>query len=58
MMDLGMYYSSVIGRTSNKEYKSIEDGPTYYNKLAHLIEVRYYDGSRYVLFKCDWANIK
>jgi hypothetical protein len=37
---------------------SIEDGPTYYNKLAHIIEVRYYDGSRYVLFKCDWANIK
>jgi hypothetical protein len=37
---------------------SIEDGPTYYDKLAHIIEVRYYDGSRYVLFKCDWMNIK
>jgi hypothetical protein len=34
------------------------DGPTYYGKLTRIIEVQYYDESRYVLFKCDWADIE
>jgi hypothetical protein len=37
---------------------TIEDGPTYYVKLARIIKVTYYDLTRYVLFKCDWANIQ
>jgi hypothetical protein len=36
MMDLGMYYSSVIGRTSNKEYKVDEYGFKLVN-FTHLI---------------------
>jgi hypothetical protein len=35
-----------------------EDGPTYYGKLTRITEVTYYDLARYVLFKCDWANIQ
>jgi hypothetical protein len=35
-----------------------EDGHTYYGKLTRIIEVEYYDGTRYVLFKCDWADTK
>jgi hypothetical protein len=35
-----------------------EDGPTYYGKLTRIIEVTYYDLTRYVLFKCDWADIQ
>jgi hypothetical protein len=34
-----------------------EYGPTYYGKLTRIIEVTYYDLTRYVLFKCDWADI-
>jgi hypothetical protein len=33
------------------------DGYTYYGKLTQIIEVEYYDRTRYVLFKCDWADI-
>jgi hypothetical protein len=36
---------------------STEDDTPYYGQLTRIIEVQYYDGSRYVLFKCDWANI-
>jgi hypothetical protein len=35
-----------------------KDGPTYYGKLTRIIEVTYYDLTRYVLFKCDWADIQ
>jgi len=35
-----------------------EDGPTYYGKLTRIIEVTYYDLTRYMLFKCDWADIQ
>jgi len=34
------------------------DGDTYYGKLTRIIEVEYYDTTRYVLFKCDWADIR
>ncbi|GLT53279.1 hypothetical protein SLA2020_265620 [Shorea laevis] len=37
---------------------TIVDGPTYYSKLTRIIEVTYYDLTRYVLFKCDWADIQ
>jgi hypothetical protein len=29
------------------------DGETYYEKLTQIIEVKYYDRTKYVLFKCD-----
>jgi hypothetical protein len=32
------------------------DGKTYYGKLTQIIEVEYYDGTKCVLFKCDWAD--
>jgi hypothetical protein len=37
---------------------TIEDGPTYYGKLTWIIEVTYYDLTRYVFFKCDWIDIQ
>jgi len=33
----------------------IFDGETYYEKLTNIVEVEYYDKTKYVLFKCDWA---
>jgi uncharacterized membrane protein len=35
----------------------VEDGLTYYDVLTHMFKLQYYNGSRYVLFKCDWADI-
>jgi len=32
------------------------DGLTYYEKLKDIIEVEYYDRTKYVMFKCDWAD--
>ena len=32
------------------------DGETYYGKLTQIIEVEYYDRTKYVLYKYDWAN--
>jgi hypothetical protein len=32
------------------------DGETYYGKLTQIIELKYYDWMKYVLFKCDWAD--
>jgi hypothetical protein len=32
------------------------DGETYYGKLTQIIEVEYYNRTRYVLFKCDWTE--
>jgi hypothetical protein len=32
------------------------DGETYYEKLIDIIEVKYYDRTKYVLFKCNWAD--
>ncbi len=29
---------------------------TYYEKLTDIIEVEYYDRTKYVMFKCDWAD--
>jgi hypothetical protein len=31
----------------------VEDGPTYYGMLTRMFELQYYNGFRYVLFKCD-----
>jgi hypothetical protein len=35
---------------------SIVDGLTYYGKLTDIIKVEYYDQTKYVMFKCDWAD--
>jgi hypothetical protein len=43
--------------TQNNGVCVFEDDATYYGQLTRITEVQYYDGSRYVLFKCDWANI-
>jgi hypothetical protein len=32
------------------------DGKTYYGKLTQIIEVEYYNQTKYVLFKCDWVD--
>jgi hypothetical protein len=32
------------------------DGLTYYRKLTDIIEVEYYDRTKYVMFKGDWAD--
>jgi hypothetical protein len=32
------------------------DGEMYYRKLTQIIEVEYYDKTKYVLFKCGWAD--
>jgi len=32
------------------------DGKTYYGKLTDIVEVEYYEQTKYVLFKCDWAD--
>ncbi|GLT52874.1 hypothetical protein SLA2020_261860 [Shorea laevis] len=30
----------------------------YFGKLTRIIKVEYYGGTRYVLFKCKWVDIK
>jgi hypothetical protein len=37
---------------------STVDGDTYYGKLIRIIKVEYYETTRYVLFKCDWACVR
>jgi hypothetical protein len=32
------------------------DDETYYEKLTQIIKVEYYNRTKYVLFKCDWAD--
>ncbi|KAF5481244.1 hypothetical protein F2P56_001912 [Juglans regia] len=51
--------NSKNGRTTQNSGVSVctEDGSTWYGMLTRLIEVQYYDGSRYILFKCDWADM-
>jgi hypothetical protein len=34
----------------------IVDGKTYYRKLTQIVEVKYYDKTKYVMFKCDWVD--
>jgi hypothetical protein len=44
-------------RTQNNDVcVPIVDGETYYGKLTDIVEVEYYDKTKYVLFKCDWAD--
>lgn len=33
-----------------------DNGLTYYERLTNIIEVDYYDKTKYVMFKCDWAD--
>jgi hypothetical protein len=32
------------------------DGKTYFKKLIEVIEIEYFDRTKYVLFKCKWAH--
>jgi hypothetical protein len=32
------------------------DGETYYKKLTDIVEVEYYDRTKYVIFKYNWAD--
>jgi len=50
-----MMFSHFWKKIKEIEFKTMAtvDGPTNYRKLLHIIEVRYYDDTRYVLFKCD-----
>jgi hypothetical protein len=32
------------------------DGEIYYGKLTDIVEVEYYDKTKYVMFKYDWAD--
>jgi hypothetical protein len=32
------------------------EGEMYYRKLTEIIEVEYYNRTKYILFKCDWAD--
>ena len=32
------------------------DNETYFRKLAEVIEVEYFDRTKYVMFKCDWTK--
>lgn len=36
----------------------IVDDEIYYVKLTQITEVEYYNTTKYVMFKCNWANIK
>jgi hypothetical protein len=59
----GMLFRIVLrdeGKTTQNSGVCVpgEDGYTYYGKLTRIIKVEYYDGTRYVLFKYYWADIK
>jgi hypothetical protein len=33
------------------------EGEMYYGQLTDIVEVEYYDRTKYVLFKCNWADL-
>jgi hypothetical protein len=35
---------------------SIVDGNTYFGKLIEVIEVEYFDRTKYIMFKCKWVD--
>lgn len=35
----------------------VEGGNMYYGVLQDIVELNYFDKMRYVLFKCDWADV-
>jgi hypothetical protein len=41
---------------NNGVYVPTVNGEMYYEKLTQIIEVKYYNKTKYVLFKCDWAD--
>jgi hypothetical protein len=47
-----------VGKRSQNSgvYVPTVDGETYYGELTQIIEVEYYDQTKYVLFKCDWVD--
>jgi hypothetical protein len=47
-----------VGRKSKNSGVCVPtvDDEMYYGKLTQIIEVEYYDRTKYVLFKCDWTD--
>jgi hypothetical protein len=47
-----------VGRRSQNSGACVStvDGKMYYGKLTQIIEMEYYNRTKYVLFKCDWAD--
>jgi hypothetical protein len=44
-------------RTQNSGvYVPTVEGETYYGQFTDIVEVKYYDRTTYVLFKCNWAD--
>ena len=37
---------------------TVERGTDYYGVSTDIIEINYFDHMKYVLFKCDWVNIR
>ena len=44
--------------TQNSGVSVVMEGDTsYYSLLTYIIELNYFDNFRYILFKCDWADL-
>ena len=51
-------YFEVTRKTQNSGVCAVtEGGATYYDVLIDIIELNYSDKFRYVLFKCQWADV-
>ena len=45
-------------KTQNSGVSVVTEGDTtYYGVLTDIIELNYFDSLRYILFKCNWANV-
>ncbi|KAF7821588.1 uncharacterized protein G2W53_027043 [Senna tora] len=43
---------------SSKDERPRKDNLTYYGEITDIIELNYYELCKYVLFKCDWFEVK
>ncbi|KAF7835308.1 hypothetical protein G2W53_010167 [Senna tora] len=43
---------------SSKDERPRKDSLTYYGAITDIIELNYYELYKYVLFKCDWFEVK
>ncbi|KAF7827100.1 hypothetical protein G2W53_018264 [Senna tora] len=43
---------------SSKDERPRKDSLTYYGAITDIIELNYYELCKYVLFKCDWFEVK
>ncbi|GJU46596.1 putative transposase-associated domain-containing protein [Tanacetum coccineum] len=48
--------ASTISFSSRKDKNLMSGELTYYGKLTYIIEVRYTDETKFVLFKCNWVD--